>query len=510
MGTRTLMRKALRLVLWGFDKRLHKARFAAIDGAASIKAKDPPPNSVLLGVNLLKQFYLVRPTPTRRELGNVLVVAPTRGGKGLLATTQLFTWGGSVIVNDLKGDLFQQTAGYRATLGDVIVINPIKGIGHRYDPLASYQTEEELFLACHNLLYESKAVDPFWTDSAMQMLTQIFLAARIENQPLFPYARKIIRLGLPDASKYLHTLSPEIATQFLGRSFSSVDFENARQLYSTWATLTSKLQYFLSETVVKSLAVSDFHVSDVMLGEKPVTIYLQWKERHLKAVQPLIRLMVGSLIDELVDCYDGREGKGCKPVLMLMDEATRTAIPSLADHATTVVGRGISLWVAIQSLKALEAVYGAENAQVLRDNMESQIYYRPADVSTAEYLERRLGEKSAYARSQTEREGAEKSKGESETGIPLMTAQAIMQMKDEHILLFHRRLPPLRAHRVSWIGNPLFEKRRKIPPPQLLAIPDCEVSLNTQSKQYIDGYVNPYMLLNRERRTELEQEVSNY
>ena len=268
----------------------------------------------------------------------MLVVAPTRGGKGLLATTQLFTWGGSVIVNDLKGDLFTYTAGYRATLGDVYVINPIKGIGHRYDPLSGYTTEEELFLACHKLLYEHKEVDPFWTDSAIQMLTQIFVAARLENQPLFPYARNMVRLGLSDASLYLQRLSPEIATQFLGRSYSSVDFENARQLSSTWATLTSKLQYFLSETVVKSLAVSDFDVSDLMLGERPVTIYLHWPERYLKAISPLIRLIVGSLIDELVACYDEREGKGCKPVLMLMDEATRTAIPSLADHATTVVG----------------------------------------------------------------------------------------------------------------------------------------------------------------------------
>jgi len=495
--------------MWGFDKRLHKARFAAFDEKGSLLASEPPPSSLLLGVNLLKQFYVVRPTPTRRELGNVLVVAPTRGGKGLLATTQLFTWGGSVIVNDLKGDLFNYTAGYRATVGPVIVINPIKGRGHRYDPLASYQTEEEVFLACHKLLYEHKDVDPFWTDSAIQMLTQIFVAGRRENQPLFPYARKIVRRGLPDAAKYLHDLSPDIATQFLGRSYSSVDFENARRLDSIWATLTSKLQYFLSPTVVKSLAVSDFHVSDLMTGERPVTIYLQWPERFLKAISPLIRLIVGSLIDELVLTYDEREGKGCQPVLMLMDEATRTAIPSLADHATTVVGRGISLWVAIQSLKALEAVYGEENAQVLRDNMETQLYYRPDDVSTAQYLENRTGTRSAYARSETTKEGAETSQGKSEQGIPLMTAQEIMQMKEHQVLLFHRNVPPMRAHRISWIGNPLFERRRTIPPPKLEKIPACEVSLNTQGELQSDGYVNPYTLLNRQRKTELEQELSN-
>ena len=63
--------------------------------------------------------------------------------------------------------------------------------------------------------------------------------------------------------------------------------------------------------------------------------------------------------------------------MLLIDEAGRTAIPSLADHATTVVGRGISIWLAVQSLSQLEVVYGKARAQVLRDNMESQLYYRP-------------------------------------------------------------------------------------------------------------------------------------
>ena len=81
-------------------------------------------------------------------------------------------------------------------------------------------------------------------------------------------------------------------------------------------------------------------------------------------------------------------------MLLLIDEAGRTAIPSLADHATTVVGRGISLWIAIQSLSQLEAVYGRPRARVLRDNMDTQVFYRPADLETAEFLERSLGRRS--------------------------------------------------------------------------------------------------------------------
>src|SRR5512147_921893 len=138
-----------------------------------------------------------------------------------------------------------------------------------------------------------------------------------------------------------------------------------------------------------------------MCFERPVTVYLRWPERDLLALAPLVRLIWGSLIDELISTYDRNHGSGCNPVLLLVDEAGRTSIPMLADQATTVVGRKIYLWISVQSLSQLETVYGRARAMVLRENMESQIYYRPADLQTAKYLEDRLGTRSAFARSKT-------------------------------------------------------------------------------------------------------------
>src|SRR5205085_10343638 len=114
-------------------------------------------------------------------------------------------------------------------------------------------------------------------------------------------------------------------------------------------------------------------------------------------LSPLVRLLWGTLINELTTTYDTNQGNDCHPVLLLIDEAGRTAIPTLADQATTVVGRGISLWVAVQSLSQLETVYGRARAQVLKDNMETQLYYRPTDLATANYLQESLGKQSAYA-----------------------------------------------------------------------------------------------------------------
>src|SRR6266567_6640611 len=154
MGIATLIERILHFILWGFDHRLHRARFARLDELTSITSKVPHPTSLLIGVNRLKHFLLVKPNTTRRELGNMLIVAPTRAGKGLLATSQLFTWQASVVVNDLKGDLFSATAGFRSKLGEVYVIDPT-GVGHRYDPLLSKTTEDQLYSASTRLLYEA-------------------------------------------------------------------------------------------------------------------------------------------------------------------------------------------------------------------------------------------------------------------------------------------------------------------------------------------------------------------
>src|SRR5438045_1949331 len=79
---------------------------------------------LLVGLSAFNHVLSVRRSVKRRELGNVLVDALTRGGKGLLAISQLLTWPHSVVVLDIKGELYEATADYRKSLGKVLVIDP--------------------------------------------------------------------------------------------------------------------------------------------------------------------------------------------------------------------------------------------------------------------------------------------------------------------------------------------------------------------------------------------------
>src|SRR4051812_45906980 len=86
-------------------RHLHVARAARFDELAGLVSSAPSAASLLLGPTKIGLLLEIRATQRRPQVGNLLAVAQTRGGKGLLATSQLLSWKHSVIVNAIKGDL---------------------------------------------------------------------------------------------------------------------------------------------------------------------------------------------------------------------------------------------------------------------------------------------------------------------------------------------------------------------------------------------------------------------
>src|SRR5262245_10671474 len=161
--------------------KLYQSRFARLDELSHLLTDSlRTETSLLLGIGPFNHILRVAPSAERRELGNLLICAPTRAGKGLHATSQILTFPHSLLINDIKGELYQQTAGYRASLGPVFCLDPT-GVGHRFDPLEGKQTEDELMSLATHLLFEPKEGEGrIFTERATVMLTQILLAARLE------------------------------------------------------------------------------------------------------------------------------------------------------------------------------------------------------------------------------------------------------------------------------------------------------------------------------------------
>jgi type IV secretion system protein VirD4 len=292
-----------------------------------------PGTHLLIGRGPYNQVLGVRPKPERVELGNIAVIAPPRHGKGLHATAELLTWEHSAIVIDIKGEHHERTAGARARLfGPTYVLSPF-GEGHQFDPLHTCHTEDDCMAFADYLLEKTgnQEADAF-IQRARNMLTGAFMAGLKEGYPLLPYLAHLIHIGPEAAAERLETLSqnlnlPEdqnLATRFLGRRLKDTDFDD-RYLQNSWANLTAILMPILTETVIRSLAGADFTVEDFLFGKevlengtpvrKPVTLYLCIPEERLKALSPLIRLLLKTIVHGLTRLYYQVSLIGtCRPV----------------------------------------------------------------------------------------------------------------------------------------------------------------------------------------------------
>lgn len=423
-----------------------------------------------------RTFFLgIRPTWRLPEPGHVLLVGPSRSGKGLHAVTQLLLWTGSCIANDIKGELHTLTAGHRArALGSrLYVLNPT-GPSHRYDPLRDLLTiPGGLAQAATLILQPAQDRDAIFAQRAMSGFMAGALAARHLKTDPWPYLREALRHGLRGFVRFVGMVSePEVAfhlAQFLGAIPPLTEEQlGDRFLNSAWSTLTTRLQPFLEPNVLNMLTGNDFRATDLV--EQKTTLYLQFRESVLESLSPVYRLILLAILSALIHQYDITAGS-VVPLLLLLDEAGRTPIPRLPEVMATVAGRGMSVLLYVQSLSQLHAAYGEAGSTTIRDNARSQIFYRPTDQATAEFISRRCGQTLVPTTSTHVAAGGWRSPRQTvtqgEVSRPLIPPDKVTQMDMTDVIVFVAGLPPISCRRVDWRDADSLVHATQVPAPTL-------------------------------------------
>jgi len=115
-----------------------------------------------------------------------------------------------------------------------------------------------------------------------------------------------------------------------------------------------------------------------------------------------------------------------------------------------------------------------KRAEILWDNFDTIIVYRPAvgDLHTAEFMQKKFGDVSAYAQSLTKHNHEATAEGESEKAIPLVTSWDFQRINDETTAVFHRDLPGFFTNRIDVRNYPHLMERMAIPSPALPELPE--------------------------------------
>src|SRR5919199_2300503 len=473
-------------VVFPRPEALHKDRFALTHEVSDLSTDHLPTRSLLLGVNQYSRILHVQATPERRELGNILIEAPTGGGKGLLAVCQLLTWGSSVIVFDIKGDLYRQTAGFRATLGPVYRFDT-RGQGHCFDPFHGKEGEDELFGIAYQLLYDTKEGDGrSFIEKGTKMLMVVFLAGREKNRkrgkkdgPLMPFVGYMADLGLNRAAKVIYDISPDLARRFLDEDYTpDKDYTEKKYLRDAWESVVARIFPLLTDRILRCFNGSDFTAEDIIAGKKPVTVYICVPERDLESKSSVIRLILETLMAQMKQYADDAPGetleeKGCREVLYLLDEAGTMKLPSLPTDVATVRSRGISIWAAFQDNAQIESLY-PKQAKAIRNNMDAKVLYRQNDFETCREIAESLGYRSGFAHSHTMRDGHAASEGLSEQAVYVLTPRDIKELDRKQVIVLFSNRKPMWLSRMDWQEHPVIKKRRAIPPPPVNPLPPLE------------------------------------
>ncbi len=414
-------------------------------------------------------WVALQPTPERPEVGHGLVIAPTGLGKGLALVSQLLAnTGHSAIVLDLKGEAYRLTSGARAAAGHRIFRLDLSGSGsgHRYDPTAQAQDEDDLRVLAQVLTHDPQDRDPFWAHAAEEMLTAAMLAARRSGSSIFPFLRTLLDQGLKGADEILRAIDPALAARFVpgGRLDSKL-------VVAMWTTLVVRLRPLLTDRMLTVLESSDFSAAD--LRNQRITVYITVPEAHLERLAPVLAAVWTGLIGSIIAHADANAATQLRPLLLILDEAGRIPIPRLPGYLATLRSRAVSCLVYVQSFSQLRHAYGLDQAYSISNNCALQIYYQQHDEATAWAVSRRLGEVSDFARGFSVTEvgiipGVERTtRTAAERLRPLLTPQQVMRLPEHTALVFYRDLPPMWINRLDWRELHALREWANIPPVDL-------------------------------------------
>lgn len=173
------------------------------------------------------------------------------------------------------------------------------------------------------------------------------------------------------------------------------------------ATLGSSLSTLLGDDgILYMTSGTDINFRDLV--DQPTAFFIKAPD-HKSERHPLAVLCVMQLYKTLVDIAENEgDGKGKKGMLkrqvfMILDEfGNMPAFEKFGQMVTVARSRGIRIEIILQSYKQLDIKYGAEEAQNIKGNFQTEIFLGSEDQTTIEAFSKACGEITVFKDNESE------------------------------------------------------------------------------------------------------------
>lgn len=335
---------------------------------------------------------------------HTLVIGATGSGKTqatILPLTKLsYLAGESVVINDVKGDIYKRTAyNFQERGYQVIALNfDNPNLGSSWNPLTlAYQfykqknTDKAITLIGDLGYYlfsdtDNRELDPFWTNSTIDYFTGLTMY-------LFEHAKEE-EINLNSIYNLANDLSDEqTSTKFLQQldKTSTIYYNLSGTLKAPMetkggiiATFNQKIKKYIElNNLSNMLSTSDFDIKEIS-NQKTAIFIISGLNTYSNSLIPLLVSQVITATDEF--------GKQEKRLNILLDEFdSMLPIKNFAKVINYARSIKIRFTVVIKSYIDLTNMYGKEQTEVIKSCFPILIYLLSNDIYTLEEISKMCG-----------------------------------------------------------------------------------------------------------------------
>ncbi len=269
----------------------------------------------------------------------------------------------------------------------------------------------DIDMLCSMFITTEKLQDPYWEDSARELL-KAFLWAMLEDsgkdaatptlitEETFSFSTILTILAQfkddngtqYNDSGYFSSRKPTSRALQLAKNNLLENASNTRKCIV--ATFNTKMAVFRECAMRLITRCNSFDLETIC--DKPTAVFIDYRD-EVKVHYQVISLFVQNAYRFLIDKANA-SGKGRLdvPFYFILDEFGN--FPAMRDFETTIsacAGRNIFFILIFQSYAQLNKVYGADVAEIIRDNLNMHVFFGSNNPATLRAFSEECGE---YAR----------------------------------------------------------------------------------------------------------------
>lgn len=472
-------------------------------------ANQPSPQAGLVAGIARRQRPITQAWIVSQDGHNLVAGAPGAGKSTqvLMPTLGVIASSGeSAVITDPKGEMFTTTAGLFAAQGYQVVRfdlrdpaqsvrwNPLAALARQWasgDQAAATRGARELAQILTADTLPAGGDGAFWQQSGLALMTALILAvldqAPSDQQHLASVYQTLIHT--PDLDAFFAQFPP---THLASQAYGVVRLSSEDTRHSQLTITAAALNLFADPQVAWLTSAAEFDPHTMGTGR--VAVYVIVPD-DASAYYSLAALFITQILQALsADSAHAPGGRLSVPVHLILDEfGNLPKIPDFDKALAVARGRGIRITLALQAFSQLDARYGHDAAQTMRNACNTWLYLSSNDTDTARLISDKTGQGTIQTLSTGQNwQGTQGSRNETQawTGRALLTPDEVLRWpKGESLLLQSGQLParlPL-ARLEAWAfpqsPAPAASLRRVVQPPLWTApLPDAAPAPNEPSE----------------------------